>query len=168
MAGTNIFAAGGRLGVGLLSNSDTTPIVPLGTVVSGYDENSSTNGEYMYVQFVAATTVGQICYIDLTSKATKASTTQANGGKAVGFAVAAANAIDEYGWLQIAGKAKAKAGTVAAGGKVMLTAVAGTIDDAAVAGSQILGAQFDTADGTPAAGFAYVACNRPSIQSQIT
>jgi hypothetical protein len=169
MAGTNIFSSSGRLGIGLLSNADTVAICPLGTIQIGKDEVTGVENEYMYVQYGVITTVGQISCIDLTNKTSLASSTnQANDGIPLGFAVGATYAADEYGWLQISGKVKAKAGTVAAGGKVMLTATAGTVDDAAVAGSQVLGAEFDTADGTPAAGFAYITCNRPFAQGQIT
>lgn len=162
------FSTNGQLGIGALTNADTAAICALGTIVTGFDDVSNTMGEYVYVQYAAITTEGQIAMYDATNKAALASSTnQANDGVPVGFACGA-YAADEYGWLQIGGKTKAKAGTVAAGGKVMLTATAGTVDDAAVAGSQVLGAEFDTADGTPAAGFAYITCNRPTVQSQIT
>jgi hypothetical protein len=163
------FCTSGRLGIGALTNADTAAICPVGTIVDGYDDVIAQNGEYVYVQMGATITEGQVCCIDNTNKATLASSTnQANDGLPVGFAAGTTYADTEYGWLQISGKTKAKAGTVAAGGKVMLTATAGTVDDAAIAGSQVLGAEFDTADGTPAAGFAYITCNRPVVQGQIT
>lgn len=159
-------AANGALGVHFLAAA--AAIMPLGTIVQAYDEDTQQVGEFMYVQFGASTTEGQVCCIDNTNKASLASSTnQANDGLPVGFAVTAFEA-DEYGFVQIGGKTKVKAGTVAAGGKVMLTATAGTVDDAAIAGSQVLGAEFDTADGTPAAGFAYATINRPHVQGQIT
>lgn len=162
------YSINGRLGVPALTQADTSATVRLGTIVTGYDEDTGLEGEYIYVRANAAIADGEVVYIDLTNEAVLAdSDVHANDGGPIAFAIGAL-AADEYGFVQISGKAKAKAGTVAAGGKVMLTATAGTVDDAAVAGCQVLGAEFDTADGTPAAGFAYVSCNRPHVQGQIT
>lgn len=163
----NIYCTNGRVGVGPLTNIDSAAIVPLGTIVQGQDRTIGDTGEYVYARAGEAITDGQICCIDLTNKVTKASTTQANSGKPVGWALGTM-ADGDYGWFKISGKVKAKAGTVVADAKVMLTATAGTVDDAAVNGSQVIGAEFATADGTPAAGFAYIHANRPSIQTQIT
>ncbi len=160
---------GGRLGVPVLTAVETALQMPLGTIVEGYDDVIGQRGEYMYVQFGATITEGQAVCIDHTNKCTLASSTnQANDGIPLGFAVGGAALDTEYGFLKISGKTKVKAGVVAAGAKMFLTAVAGTVDDAAIAGSQVIGAEFDTADGTPAAGFAYATINRPSAQTQIT
>mgnify|MGYP007100072751 CR=1 FL=1 len=157
-----IFCNDGRLGIADLATVDTAARVPLGTIITGYDSVTEREGEYIYTKFNATTTVGQLCKIDSTNESTLFDNdTDANLGCPVGWAVGASYAADEFGWLQIAGKVKAKAGTVAANGKVYGTATGGTVDDAAVAGCQIYGAKFVTTDGTPAAGFAYVECNRP-------
>jgi hypothetical protein len=162
------FATGGRLGVPDLDTSETTAQVPLGTIVRGTDTVTGCEGEYQYVRFAATTTEGQPVCIDLTNKCPLAdSDDHVNDGVPIGFALAAQDA-DDYGFVQIVGKTKVKAGTVAAGGKVMLTATGGTTDDAAVAGAQLSGAEFDTADGTPAAGFAYATIDHPRVQTQIT
>lgn len=161
------YAIDGRIGVSL-EGSETSPKLPIGTIIRGFDDVANAEGEYMYVQFGAAVTEGQSVYIDLTNKAVLGDSAQhANDGGPIGFALGpqAANA---YGFVQISGRTKVKAGTVVAGAKVFLTAVPGTVDDAVLAGNQVLCAEFDTADGTPAAGFAYVSCNRPHIQGQIT
>lgn len=160
--------SGDRLGVPTLTDVSTTPLLALGTVVRGYDDVSDTNGEYMYVRFGAAGTVGQPGLIDLHNKVTLASNAAANSGKPVGIIVAPVVADGDYGFVQIGGKAVVKSNAAVADAKVMLTAVAGTVDDAALAGCQLIGAEFATADGTPAAGFAYVNLNRPAVQSQIT
>jgi hypothetical protein len=145
---------------------EATAQVPVGTIVTGRDTVIGDEGEYVYTQFAGVATVGMPCLWSSTRKAIVCDAdNDANCGEAVGFALTTSVA-DYYGWLKISGKVKVKAGTVAAGGSMFLTATAGTVDDAAVAGVQVLGAQFDTADGTPAAGFAYATVNRPHIQGQ--
>jgi hypothetical protein len=164
-----IFHSGGsKLGISDPTTTSTTAVFALGSVQQFYDTVIGDTGEYIYVQFGATVTVGQVCTIDNTLKAALASsTTHANKGWAVGFAIGSA-ADTEYGWLKVSGKVKAKAATVAASTQMFLTTTAGTIDDAAIAGSQVLGAKIVTADGTPAAGFCYAQINRPHVQGQIT
>ena len=164
-----VFCNTSRLGIANLDTVDTTARVSVGTTIEGYDDVTGQESEYQYVRFAATTTVGQAVTLNNTTKAVLASsTTHANSGIAIGFAVGASYAADQYGWVQTGGKAKVKAATVAAAGKVQLTTTAGTVDDAAVAGAQLAGAVFETADGTPAAGFAYANINRPRVQTQIT
>lgn len=154
-----------RLGVSF--DTSATAIMPLGATITAYDSVTGMEGEFQYVQFAAATTEGQVVDIDLTNQCSlSSSTNQANDGVPQGFALTT-HAAAEYGFVQIAGKTKVKAGVVAAGAKVFLTAVAGTVDDAAINGSQLSGAEFDTADGTPAAGFAYATISRPRVQTQV-
>lgn len=163
-----IFSVDTVLGVADLGTNDTTQQWELGKVVSAKDSVIGDVGEYVYCKYGATITVGQIVTIDHTSKCALASSTnQANDGCPLAIAVAATGADNSFGWFKISGKAKVKAGTVAAGGKVFLTATAGTVDDAAVNGSQVIGAVFETADGTPAAGFAYANINRPTAQTQV-
>lgn len=161
------FPNSGRLGVPELDQVQTTASVPLGTIVTGYNDETDTEGEYIYIKANAAIAIGEIGYIDLTNEVVLAdSDVHANDGGPVGFAVAAL-ATDEYGWLQISGKVKAAtAADAAAGAKVFLTATAGTVDDSAIAGCQVLGAEFDTTENTPADGFTYISCNRPHVQGQ--
>jgi hypothetical protein len=159
---------GSKLGITDPTTTSSTALHPLGLVRQFYDSVIGDTGEYMYVQFGATVTVGQVCTIDNTLKAALASsTTHANSGWALGFAIGSAVDTD-YGWLKVSGKVKAKAATVVAGSKTFLTTTAGTIDDAAIAGSQVIGSKIVTADGTPAAGFCYVQIDRPMAQGQIT
>lgn len=162
-----IYQVGGnRLGVPALTEVNQTIQMPLGTIVQGYDTVTEQVGEYQYVKFNGVATVGMPVLIDNTVECVVADAdNDANDGTAIGIALTT-TAANDYGFVQISGKAKVKAGTVAAGGSVFLTATAGTLDDAAVAGCQITGAKFSTADGTPAAGFAYAEINRPSLQTQ--
>jgi hypothetical protein len=50
----------------------------------------------------------------------------------------------------------------------MLAATPGSVDDAAVAGEQVLNAKVTTTTGTPSAGLAVIQINRPFLQGQIT
>jgi hypothetical protein len=160
------FSSSSRLGVSFLSSA--TALYPLGMTINAYDDVSQTEGEYVYCQFSAITTEGQVVEIDQTNKCALTSSASANHGTPVGFAVTAF-AANEYGFVQVCGKAKVKCnGAVVAGAKVMLTATPGNVDDAVIAGSQVSGAEFDTADGTPAANFAYATISHPRIQTQIT
>lgn len=165
-----IFVTGGRLGVSALTTTNTVPEVPLGTVVGFYDDVAQTNGEAMYCRAGAAITEGQIGLIDLLNKVTLASNGNANSGKPVGFALATVAMADgDYGWFAISGKIKSKTpNPVVADAKVFVLATAGAVDDAVLAGCQVVGAEFASADGTPAAAFAYVNINRPALQTQIT
>lgn len=161
-----IFDNSGRLGIPALTEMSTTALVPLGTIITARDTVVDDEGEYMYVKFNGVATVGMPVLISSTRESIVCdSDNDANCGEMVGVALAT-SAADDFGWVKISGKTKIKAGTVVAGASVFLTATAGTVDDAAVAGCQVLGAQFETADGTPAAGFAYAMLNRPHIQGQ--
>jgi hypothetical protein len=160
------FGTNQRLGVNFVASA--LALMPVGSIVTGYDTVTDREGEFMYVQFAAITTEGQVVDIDHTNKcALSSSTNEANHGLPVGFSTGAF-AADEYGFVQVSGKTKVKCNAaVAAGAKVMLTATAGSVDDAAINGSQLSGAEFDTADGTPAAGFAYATIHHPRIQTQV-
>lgn len=162
------FATGGRIGIPNLDTSDITPRMPVGSVVEGFDDVSQTNGRYVYGKFAAVATEGQAFYIDHTNGFTLLDSAQhANDGGPVGWAICA-QALNSYGFLQVGGKAKVKSAAAVAGGKVFASATAGQVDDAAIAGCQISGAEYDTADGTPAAGFAYATVDSPRLQTQIT
>ena len=163
------YASRSRLGVPTLTEVSSTALMPLGTIVEGYDTVIDANGEYRYVRFGATVAEGEGVYIDDTNKCILAdSDVHANDGGPIGVGIGAAVDTD-YGFVQISGKIKVKTpNAVAAGGKVFLNATGGAFDDAAVAGAQVLGAEFDTADGTPAAGYAYVTAGRMHVQGQIT
>jgi hypothetical protein len=69
-----------------------------------------------------------------------------------------------FGWLQIKGLAEIQVnGAVVAGSTVYVTATAGKVDDAVVAGDIVYGANFATADGTPVANWARVSLAEPYV-----
>lgn len=149
--------------------ADTTPMCPVGTIVKGYDDVQG-DGEFIYLPGVASLAYGDAIVYDLAPGAQAVvrtlSGTHLNTGRPVAFAMAAILA-GQYGWFQISGVAVASVlAAFAANLPIFLTTTAGNIDDAAVAGCQILGARSSSAIATPLAGKAYVTCNRPHIQGQ--
>lgn len=150
----------GPAGMQPIADTSTVQHHKIGTRVQAYDETYGV-GEFIYLKGVASTAVGDLViyeeYANLTIRAVAGS----RGPAAVAMS---ANVAEQYGWYQIFGAAKIKAGTVADNGDVYLTATAGTVDDAVVAGDKVDGARFKSADGTPAAGYAvcqisYPCCN---------
>lgn len=144
---------------------------PIGTIISGYDDTQG-YGEFIFLPGVASCTEGDLVVYDLVPAAEATvlalTTTHDNSGRPVAVALGAVVA-GKYGWFQITGVAIVNvAASFAAGNKVFMTTTAGTVDDAAVAGAQVLGAISSSAIGTPAAGQAYVTMNRAFLQGQIT
>ena len=150
-----------RFGFPLITATDTTAAAPLGTIVTATDSTYG-EGEFVYLAGVASTVVGDFVIYDQRAGTTTRAVAGSRGPAAVAMS---ANVASQYGWYQISGSAVAKAGTVAANGNVYVTATAGTVDDAVVAGDKIDGARFKTADGTPSAGFAVVQLARPSLNA---
>lgn len=160
------FATQGRLGISL-ELASATALHALGFTCTGYDTVSGAEGEFMYVKANVAFAEGDCVYINLSTEAVLAdSDVHANDGGPIGWALATC-AIDDYVFVQVAGNVKAKAAAdAAANAKVFLTANAGIVDDAAIAGCQVLGAEFGTLEGTPADTFSYITCDRPHVQGQ--
>lgn len=131
----------------------------LGTRAVAYDVNQG-ECEFVYVKGLASTAVGEGVSYD-SGNGTIVRVVAATRGP-VGVAMSALVA-NTYGWIQVFGKAVVKTNTVVAGGQVYATAVAGTLDDAVLATALWLGASFKSADGTPAAGFAYAEIAYPSM-----
>lgn len=162
--------ANSPLGYPVPGNVDDTALVKVGTRATFFDETQG-EGEFIYLPGVANTAVDDIVEYDripgapTTTRHSNATAT--NSGRPVAFASAAIVA-GKYGWYQIAGVAIANVLAGYAPGVVMGTATAGSVDDAADAGDQILNARGVTAIATPAAGKAYVEIMYPFVQGQIT
>jgi hypothetical protein len=155
---------------GAPATADTVAVVPVGTIATFFEDTQGP-AECIYLPGVAATVAGDLVEYDLTPGAQAtirhSNATASNSGRPVAVALAATVA-GQYGWYQIGGVAvvNATAGTVV--GPCMATATAGSVNNAADAGDQILNARITTAVGTPSAGKAYVTLNRPFVQGQIT
>lgn len=127
------------------------------------------SGEFIYLAGVASTVVGSLVTYDAyLGTTTLAPATGGSGPVAV--AMSANNLTTTFGWYQIQGTAVVKApNAMVVGADVfMLAATPGSVDDAAVAGEQVLGAKVTTTTGTPSAGLALIQINRPHLQGQIT
>lgn len=139
----------------------------LGTIVRAKDPVYGA-GEFIYLAGVAGTVVGSVVDYDINLGTTAIAPATAGTGP---IAVAmSANVANQFGWYQIAGAAAVKAPNAMVPGAdvFMLAATPGSVDDAPVAGEQILGAKVSTTTGTPAAGLAIIQINRPFHQGQIT
>lgn len=119
---------------------DTTKKFKLGirkTDVSG--------NEYIYCKGVASVVAEDVC---LFTKDFALVRVNADKVGPLGLAMSALDAATKFGWIQIYGKGTADSGTVAADKSLFLTATAGRIDDADVAGDFIHGMYSTAVDTT--------------------
>jgi hypothetical protein len=162
--------AANQIGYPPLSDISTTQKLPLGTIAKIMDNDEATphGGEAIYLKSSGTWLVGSLVDYD-THLATAPLAPATAGVGPVAVALAAVPSAS-FGWAQIQGRAAVKApNAMAAGADVfMLAATPGSVDDAAVAGEQILNAKVSTTTGTPASGLAYVEISRPFHQGQIT
>jgi hypothetical protein len=135
------------VGIADLTNVDTTAAWPLGTRCRARDKGTTDYGpgEFIYLQGVSSTARGSVVLITDTYGT---SLLQARDKGAVAVALAAVDATTKYGWYQIRGKAVVACDTVAANAACYIDGTAGRVDDAAVAGDQIIGMRTVTADDT--------------------
>lgn len=155
------------LGAQPIAVTDTTQRHALGTIVRANDPTYGA-GEFIYLKGVASTAIGSMVdYDQLLATTVLSPATAGTGPVAVAMS---ANVALQYGWYQIAGAAVVKApNAMVVGADVFsLAATPGSVDDAAVAGEQILNAKVSTTTGTPSAGLAVIQINRPFHQGQIT
>ncbi len=148
-----------HVGAQPISEASTTQQHVLGFRVRAKDPTYG-DGTFIYVKGVSSGAAGLLARYDTQTGATTLTGARTKG--LVGVMMAALSSTSTYGWLQIGGTADVQvAGTVAAGATVYLTSTAGKADDAVVAGDIVYGANFLTADGTPAANHALVALASP-------
>lgn len=129
-----------RLGAQPITDRSTTQLHSLGTIVQAKDIGTTAygTGEFQYVKGVASCAAKD--WVGIPSDNFTLVRAVANGNYPVGVAMAALTA-SYYGWAQISGKAIANCLTsFADNGYVYLTATAGSVDDASVAGDWISGA----------------------------
>ena len=145
-----------------IADTSTSVEVPKGTIVRALDPTYLA-GEFIYLTGVASTVVGSIVVYSPDDFTTALSTANAIGPVAVAMSI---NVASQYGWYQIGGKAVGKVlSGFADNGDCYLTATAGSIDDADVAGdfvSNMLGA---SAIGTPSSGLAELEIWRPFVRN---
>jgi hypothetical protein len=155
------------LGIQAIATTSTVQKGSLGRIIQAVDPTYGA-GEFIYLKGVASTAVGTLVTYDQTLATT--TIVPATGGKGPVAVSMSANVASQWGWYQIVGAAAVAApNAMAVGADVfMLAATPGSVDDAAVAGEQVLGAVVSTTTGTPSAGLAIIQINRPFMQGQIT
>lgn len=145
----------------------TTQRHPLSTILMGEDPLYG-QGEFIYLKGVASTVVGSLVTFDnVAGSTTLAPATGGTGSVAVAMAATVAST---WGWYQVRGVAAVKApNAMVVGAEVfMLAATPGSVDDAAVAGEQILNAKAVSTTGVPSAGLGLIQIEYPFLQGQIT
>jgi hypothetical protein len=139
-----------------VGTTSTTKYHALGERVVCKDQSSSDYGfgEFIYLAGVASTIAGSVVLI---TDAYGTTLIAARDKGAVGIATAAIVA-SNYGWYQIKGKAMASCAAAVGANAPLYIAAANVIDDAVVAGDQILGMRSVTAQDT-ATVIVNMACN---------
>ena len=141
-----------------IDETSTTQKLPTGTIIKAKDDSLGV-GEFIYLKGVASTVVGSVVAFD---EADVTALAAANAKGRIGVAMSA-NVASSFGWYQISGKAHAKVlSSFADNGSVYLTATAGSIDDADVAGDSVIGAVGRSAIS---GGLAYLELNRPFVDN---
>jgi len=146
-----------------ISENSTTENVPLGTIIRAIDKDTTDYGvgEFIYLQGVASTAIGSAVVYNADDFSTTLASANAVGP--VAFAMAATVA-SEYGWYQIGGKAVGKVlASFADNGDCYLTATAGSLDDADVAGDYVRRCKGASAIDTPSTGLAELEIARPEV-----
>jgi hypothetical protein len=139
-----------------IADNSTTQNEVLGRIVNAYDISRGW-GEFIYLKGLASTAVGEVVHYNSDDYSTTLAVANGIGPIAVAMAATVAS---EYGWYQISGKASALALTgFADDANVYLTATAGSIDDADVAGDYVANAKGASA---VASGLADLEISRPS------
>ena len=150
-----------------IDQTSTIQNQPLGTIIEAHHPVYG-GAEFIYLKGVASTVVGSL--VDYDSFLATTTLAPATGGVGQVAASMSANVANQFGWYQITGVAAVKApNAMVVGADVFaLAATPGSVDDAAVAGEQILNAKVTTTTGTPSAGLALIQLSRPLHQGQIT
>lgn len=152
---TNWQIVDGPIGAQPIADVSTTQLHPLGTVVKAVDRGSNANGEgeFMYVKGVTNGERGAWAVVNADDYTTTLAV--ANGIGPLGVMMSDLDAATDFGWVQIRGKAVALCeASFADNGNVYLTATAGSVDDADVAGDFVSGAKGASAIDSPETGMA--------------
>lgn len=155
------FARTDGIGGQAITDVSTTQNHPWGYRVRAYDATYG-EGEFVYVKGITSGAAGLMATINPYSGVTALTVARSKG--LVGILQAALDANTKYGWAQVRGSGMVQvAGTVASGATAYTTATAGKLDDAVVTGDIVYGANFGTADGTPAANQAVLVMTNPYV-----
>lgn len=148
------------IGTQPIADTDTVQRHALGTIVNAKDPTYGA-GEFIYLLGAANTVVGSVVVYNPDNFSTTLAVANAVGPIATAMSI---NVASQYGWYQIQGKGVAKVlALFADDADCYLTATAGSIDDADVAGDYIRGLKGASAIDTPSTGLAEVEMWRPSV-----
>lgn len=155
------YGSGGNALLGqAIADTSTTKKMTLGTRMMAQDPTYGP-GEFIYLKGVASTAIGSVVLFNLDDGSTSLATANDKGPLAVAMS---ANVANQYGWYQIYGKGVAKVlASFADNGDCYLTATAGSVDDADVAGDFIRGMKGASAIDTPSTGLAEVELAYPQV-----
>lgn len=149
-----------KIGLQAIADTSSTAQHPLGTIATAHDETYG-EGEFVYVKGVANGAVGSVVLLNADDHVVSLAT--ANDKGPIGVLVAALTAA-LYGWAQVRGKGAAKVlASFADNGDCYLTATAGSVDDADVAGDFVRGMKGASAVDTPSTGLAEVELFYPQV-----
>lgn len=150
------------VGLQPIAEVSTTQNQELGLIVQAKDVGSNRNGvgEFIYVKGVTNGATGSVVGINADDGSTTLAV--ANGKYVlVGVLMSDLDASTDYGWAQITGKAVGKVlAAFADNGDCYLTATAGSVDDADVAGDFVVGMKGASAIDFPATGMAELELSR--------
>lgn len=147
-----------------IADTSTVQNHALGTIVGATDPTYGA-GEFIYLKGVASTVLGSWVTYNADDFSTVLTVADAFGPVAVSMSI---NVASQYGWYQIQGKAVGKAAAAFADdGLVYLTAGAGIVDDAVVAGDLVFPALGASAVDTPSTGLAEFEIARPAVTNNV-
>lgn len=152
------------LGLPPITDLSTTARIALGTISRATDPTYG-SGEFQYVKGVASAVAKS--WVTINPDDWTTTLLAANAIGSVGVCMAALTA-SYYGWVQVGGKALGKCLTsFADNGRVYITATAGSVDDASVAGDVVhkaKGASTTVADS----GYAEFEIDRPYTEDRVS
>lgn len=153
----------------VLSDVDTTQRLPLGTIVTAYDQTHG-GGEFMYVSFPASTAVsaGSIMVWDGAYSAVVMPTSSASTGRKLGVCITAVSSSTsvQYGWVQISGTAAVLKTAVAVSPAVgiFVSGTAGRFYVTSSTGKMLMGMRTaNTATIASGTSTVLVTFNRPNV-----
>lgn len=134
-------------GIGDMSVIGTTELVPVGTRVKARDMGTTAYGECELIYLKGGTSVAARSVVTINDDFTT-TLIAARAKGAVAVSLGAVDATTKYGWFVVLGKAAAASDTVTTGTPLYIDGTAGRVDDAAVAGDQIIGMWAASGDDT--------------------
>ena len=150
-----------------IADTSTTQNQVLGTIVQANDVATTAYGagEFIYLSGVASTVLGSWVTFNQDDNTTVLLAANAIGPVAVAMSI---NVASQYGWYQLSGKGVGKVlSGFADDGDCYLTATAGSVDDADVAGDYVNGMKGASAIGTPSSGLAELELSRPFVNNGV-